>query len=142
MDKFADKMDLFFLIWLPITALLPVKSLYCCLSTSLTDTLFLLLVSIYRIRIEDWITTWGGAGIPLLSSDRVISTLDSTELLVTRASQWEKNYVRVYVLLNVDIADLPVQINEVTQFNPFFLIFCISFLLILAVVFFNNPSHF
>lgn len=97
MDKFADKMDLFFLIWLPITALLPVKSLYCCLSTSLTDTLFLLLVSIYRIRIEDWITTWGGAGIPLLSSDRVISTLDSTELLVTRASQWEKKIISGYM---------------------------------------------
>lgn len=79
-----------FIPWLPITALLPVQSLCCCLRTSLTDILFLLLVSLYRIRIEDWITTWRGAGIPLLRSDRVISTLGNTELLVTRASQWEK----------------------------------------------------
>lgn len=114
----------FFITWLPITTLLPVQSLYCCLHALLTDTLFLLLVSIYRVRIEDWITTWRGAGIPLSSSDRVLSTLGNTELLV---SQWKKHYISVCVLLNVDIADMPVQIKEVTQFSPF-LIFCISFL--------------
>lgn len=142
MDKFADKMDPFYCIpWLPITTLLPVQSLVCCLHTSLTDALFLLLVSICRIRVEDWITAWRGAGIPLSHSGRVIRALGNTELLVTRASHWKKKNIRVCVLLNVDIADLPMQIKEVTQFIPFFLIFCISFLLILAVVFSNNPSR-
>lgn len=104
--------------------------------------LLLLLVSVMimdRTKIEGCMATWRGIGVPLGGSGSY-NPLGNAELLVTKASQWEKLHIRVCMPLDVDIGDLQTQVTGDSSVPS---VLCIFLLLFLAAVpFFNSPFHF